>query len=290
MNNVLGGVTVGYGVLITTILEAAKFSSIAHSMDTLHLEIGVEMSKHLSIVTTSRYVVPTGRVKVLAGRYVVPTGKDKFIVSAGRTKVILAGGTILVLVVLCLLSGIDRNLFPPEDQMADFHSKAAASRMSQGIFGCLSQPDWSTTSKSVISDQSHSTLLLLLRTSPAASSNVIEMISIPLLLKINKFAKEKSRGESEVNNKGCPQGFLTRRRFKCYKCSELGHLLGKCTGNSRISKARFISFNLRSWIDRSNQSLGMIDGAREDATGIATGDSTRAVLIDVSNAAAEFCP
>ncbi|GJW74967.1 hypothetical protein Tco_0134337, partial [Tanacetum coccineum] len=37
---------------------------------------------------TSRYVVPTGRVKVPAGRYVIPTGKDKFIVSAGRTKVI----------------------------------------------------------------------------------------------------------------------------------------------------------------------------------------------------------
>ncbi|GJW74976.1 putative ribonuclease H-like domain-containing protein [Tanacetum coccineum] len=35
------------------------------------------------IVTTSRYVVPTGRVKVLAGRYVVPTGKDNVIVSAG---------------------------------------------------------------------------------------------------------------------------------------------------------------------------------------------------------------
>ncbi|GKD27280.1 hypothetical protein Tco_1233494, partial [Tanacetum coccineum] len=45
------------------------------------------------IVTTSRYVVPTGRVKVHAGRYIVPTGKDKFIVSAGRTKVIPAGST-----------------------------------------------------------------------------------------------------------------------------------------------------------------------------------------------------
>ncbi|GJX23613.1 putative ribonuclease H-like domain-containing protein [Tanacetum coccineum] len=50
-----------------------------------------------AIVTTSRYVVPTGRVKVPAGRYVVPTGKDNVIVSAGRTKVIPAGRTILVL-------------------------------------------------------------------------------------------------------------------------------------------------------------------------------------------------
>ncbi|GJR83143.1 hypothetical protein Tco_0153928 [Tanacetum coccineum] len=50
------------------------------------------------IVTTSRYVVPTGRVKVPAGRYVVPTGKDNVIVSAGRSKVIPAGRTILVLI------------------------------------------------------------------------------------------------------------------------------------------------------------------------------------------------
>ncbi|GKA07769.1 hypothetical protein Tco_0686993, partial [Tanacetum coccineum] len=49
------------------------------------------------------YVVPTGRVKVPAGRYVVPTGKDNVIVSAGRSKVIPAGRTIFVLVVLCLL-------------------------------------------------------------------------------------------------------------------------------------------------------------------------------------------
>ncbi|GJU16108.1 hypothetical protein Tco_1144074 [Tanacetum coccineum] len=65
--------------------------------------VGFKMIAIPSSVTTSRYVVPTGRVKVPAGRYVVPTGKDKFIVSAGRTKVIPAGSTILVLVVLCLL-------------------------------------------------------------------------------------------------------------------------------------------------------------------------------------------
>ncbi|GJW56054.1 hypothetical protein Tco_0102785 [Tanacetum coccineum] len=52
------------------------------------------------IVTTSRYVVPTGRVKVPASRYVVPTGKDNVIVSTGRSKIIPAGRTILVLVVL----------------------------------------------------------------------------------------------------------------------------------------------------------------------------------------------
>ncbi|GJT40586.1 ribonuclease H-like domain-containing protein [Tanacetum coccineum] len=51
------------------------------------------------VSTTCRYVVPTGRVKLL-GRYVVPTGKDNVIVSAGRSKVIPAGRTILVLRVL----------------------------------------------------------------------------------------------------------------------------------------------------------------------------------------------
>ncbi|GJZ59028.1 hypothetical protein Tco_0614844 [Tanacetum coccineum] len=60
-------------------------------------------STNSEIVTTSRYVVPTGRIKVPAGRYVVPTGKDNVTVSAGRSKVIPAGRTILVLVVLCLL-------------------------------------------------------------------------------------------------------------------------------------------------------------------------------------------
>ncbi|GKB12521.1 hypothetical protein Tco_0846444 [Tanacetum coccineum] len=44
-----------------------------------------------------KYVVPTGRVKVPVGRYVVPTGKDNVIVSAGSTKGIPAGSTILVL-------------------------------------------------------------------------------------------------------------------------------------------------------------------------------------------------
>ncbi|GJS12794.1 hypothetical protein Tco_0407266 [Tanacetum coccineum] len=61
-----------------------------------------ESDKHTSL-GKQVYVVPTGRVKVPAGRYVVPTGKDNVIVSAGRSKVIPAGRTILVLVVLCLL-------------------------------------------------------------------------------------------------------------------------------------------------------------------------------------------
>ncbi|GKA54980.1 hypothetical protein Tco_0753929 [Tanacetum coccineum] len=55
-------------------------------------------------VPAGRYVVPTGRVKVPAGRYVVPTGKDNVIVSASRSKVIPAGRTILVLEVIILIS------------------------------------------------------------------------------------------------------------------------------------------------------------------------------------------
>ncbi|GJU74760.1 ribonuclease H-like domain-containing protein [Tanacetum coccineum] len=74
-------------------------------------DYGISVSKN-GIVTTSMYVVPTSRVKVLAGRYVVPTGrvkvpagryavstgKDNVIVSSGRSKVIPAGRTILVLI------------------------------------------------------------------------------------------------------------------------------------------------------------------------------------------------
>ncbi|GKE32534.1 hypothetical protein Tco_1451856 [Tanacetum coccineum] len=51
-------------------------------------------------VPAGRYVVPTSKDNVPAGRYVVPTGKDNVIVSTGRTKLIPAGRTILVLVVL----------------------------------------------------------------------------------------------------------------------------------------------------------------------------------------------
>ncbi|GJZ60069.1 ribonuclease H-like domain-containing protein [Tanacetum coccineum] len=63
----------------------------------------VTAGDHRKIVTTSRYVVPTGRVIVPAGRYVVPTGKDNVIVSSGRSNIIPAGRTILVLVVLLTL-------------------------------------------------------------------------------------------------------------------------------------------------------------------------------------------
>ncbi|GKF29845.1 hypothetical protein Tco_0096187, partial [Tanacetum coccineum] len=54
----------------------------------------------LEELSPTRNFVIDSRVKVPAGRYVVPTGKDNVIVSAGRTKVIPAGSTILVLRVL----------------------------------------------------------------------------------------------------------------------------------------------------------------------------------------------
>ncbi|GKC06211.1 putative ribonuclease H-like domain-containing protein, partial [Tanacetum coccineum] len=56
------------------------------------------------------YVVPTGRVKVPASRYVVLTGKDNVIVSAGRSKVIPAGRTILVLIEYWIMNN-DHNLW-----------------------------------------------------------------------------------------------------------------------------------------------------------------------------------
>ncbi|GKA48354.1 hypothetical protein Tco_0741312, partial [Tanacetum coccineum] len=65
-----------------------------------------------NLLKERRYVVPTGRVKVPAGRYVVPTGKDNVIVSTGRTKVIPAGSTILVLLCAWIL-GVGRVMQEP---------------------------------------------------------------------------------------------------------------------------------------------------------------------------------
>ncbi|GJY07593.1 hypothetical protein Tco_0374647 [Tanacetum coccineum] len=59
-------------------------------------EVGFKMLLFNPLV----YVVPTGRVKVPAGRYVVPTGKDNVIVSTGRSNVIPAGSTILIMLLL----------------------------------------------------------------------------------------------------------------------------------------------------------------------------------------------
>ncbi|GJU37429.1 hypothetical protein Tco_1185783 [Tanacetum coccineum] len=85
--------------------------AVAHSPVSILKLTSEDLSRNLKYVVpigrvkvpTGRYVVPIGRVKVPTGRYVVPTSKDNVIVSAGRTKVIPAGRTILVLVVLCLL-------------------------------------------------------------------------------------------------------------------------------------------------------------------------------------------
>ncbi|GJZ74060.1 probable protein phosphatase 2C 59 [Tanacetum coccineum] len=103
--------------------------------DVMHLY--KEKKKHIVttsryVVTTSRYVVPTGRVKVPAGRYVVPTGKDNVIVSAGRTKVIPAGRTILVLVVLCLLR-VDRIV---SDILKRTKTKPKRTKPSTGLEEC----------------------------------------------------------------------------------------------------------------------------------------------------------
>ncbi|GKC52689.1 hypothetical protein Tco_1075434 [Tanacetum coccineum] len=79
-----------------TLVQRRQFPSLNGPPHHEHLE-NQDILKNYRI---RRYVVPTGRVKVPAGRYVVPTGKDNVIVSTGRTKVIPAGSTILVLVVL----------------------------------------------------------------------------------------------------------------------------------------------------------------------------------------------
>ncbi|GJT80141.1 anticodon-binding aminoacyl-tRNA synthetase, class 1a [Tanacetum coccineum] len=88
-----------------------------HQLEICHGTVGNELTTAVQLIAFLKkqisdskrpkvhewYVVPTSRVKVPTSRYVVPTGKDNVIVSTGKTKVIQAGRTILVLVVLCLL-------------------------------------------------------------------------------------------------------------------------------------------------------------------------------------------
>ncbi|GKB97351.1 hypothetical protein Tco_0983488 [Tanacetum coccineum] len=76
----------------------------AHSQVSILKLTSEDLSRNL------KYVVPTGRVKVPAGRYVVPTGKDNVIVNAGRTKVIPAGRTILVLEKVFVIAAIKNDL------------------------------------------------------------------------------------------------------------------------------------------------------------------------------------
>ncbi|GKE19310.1 hypothetical protein Tco_1426887, partial [Tanacetum coccineum] len=83
----------GRHVADSELLKVAIFwYSCCHGVCNWFKDVAVQSS-----VTTSRYVVPTGRVNIPAGRYVVPTGKDNVIVSTGRTKVISVGRTKLVL-------------------------------------------------------------------------------------------------------------------------------------------------------------------------------------------------
>ncbi|GJQ92330.1 putative ribonuclease H-like domain-containing protein [Tanacetum coccineum] len=78
----------------------SKFMNVAFGVGFKMLLFNPLMLSTKDLSRNLKYVVPTGRVNVPAGRYVVPTGKDKIIVSAGRTKVIPASSTILVLVSL----------------------------------------------------------------------------------------------------------------------------------------------------------------------------------------------
>ncbi|GJU30725.1 hypothetical protein Tco_1174314 [Tanacetum coccineum] len=93
----------GYVFSMDLTLSGPRLDADCLIADSTHMKVafgvGFKMIVVPSSVPTGKVKVPTGRVKVPAGRYVVPTGKDKFIVSAGKTKVIPAGSTILVCVV-----------------------------------------------------------------------------------------------------------------------------------------------------------------------------------------------
>ncbi|GKA44186.1 putative ribonuclease H-like domain-containing protein, partial [Tanacetum coccineum] len=80
--------------MISNLEQIIKDIQAHHQADKENLQDSINELKNRREIP---YVVPVGRVNVPAGRYVVPTGKDNVIVSTGRTKVIPAGGTILVL-------------------------------------------------------------------------------------------------------------------------------------------------------------------------------------------------
>ncbi|GJU54681.1 integrase, catalytic region, zinc finger, CCHC-type containing protein, partial [Tanacetum coccineum] len=56
-----------------------------------------ELDRYHDVNYASKMEIDCEKAKVTTSRYVVPTGKDNVIVSAGRTKVIPAGRTIVVL-------------------------------------------------------------------------------------------------------------------------------------------------------------------------------------------------
>ncbi|GKC06172.1 ribonuclease H-like domain-containing protein, partial [Tanacetum coccineum] len=90
---------------IRLVQNGCSFHGLRSEDPNQHLKDFLKLVNSLDLdVTTNRYVVPTGRVKVPTSRHVVPTGKDNVIVSTGRSKVIPAGRTILVLEVIILIS------------------------------------------------------------------------------------------------------------------------------------------------------------------------------------------
>ncbi|GJV69031.1 hypothetical protein Tco_1484540 [Tanacetum coccineum] len=98
-----------YGQTVSLSVQLIERNASIHQWKFVHgRTVGNELTLRFSdaflkkqISGYPRYVVPTGRVKVPACRYVVPTGKVNVIVnvivSAGRSKVIPVGRTILVL-------------------------------------------------------------------------------------------------------------------------------------------------------------------------------------------------
>ncbi|GJR08947.1 reverse transcriptase domain-containing protein [Tanacetum coccineum] len=227
-------------------------------------------------VTTSRYVVPTGRVKVPASRYVVPTGHmaDFHHLDDARD--------ILISVKARSWSYDSRGTSAPT------HSAFISAA--------------STNSKMSYPEQSHSTTFTSASSSPAASSNVIENV-------LHSFVAE-SDPQQQITYEDFDQiGKLDLEELDI-KWQMAMPLLGK----QLDSKARYSSFKLKeldkseepkallsvdsmlNWSDHEGEDVengvaqvyGMIAGAEEDAAGSATGDATGDVADDVSNAAAEF--
>ncbi|GJV08256.1 hypothetical protein Tco_1345912 [Tanacetum coccineum] len=225
------------------------------------------------IVTTSRYVVPTGRVKVPAGRYVVPTGKDNVIVSTGRTKVIPAGRTILVLELSEIL------------RVSESEGLHKGYDRFQKILSQLNQmqakPDNEDCNMKFLRALLHSwsQVAITLKTKGEELANKWQMAM--LSVRINRFEKKAGR-KMKFNNKDAAR--FDKKKVKCYKCSGVDKSV---KNQSLLSVDSMLNWSDHEGEDVENgaaQVYGMIARAEDDAVGDATGD----VADDVSNAAAKF--
>ncbi|GJU45304.1 uncharacterized mitochondrial protein-like protein [Tanacetum coccineum] len=196
------------------------------------------------LVTTSRYVVPTGRVKV-------PAGKDYDIVSAGRTKVIPADRTGLLVKLVS-----DRDMHEISWEVITlitlaFSDKKRTGRDPKGNIMIL--PHVSVEEHIAVQRETKARTILL-----QSLPEIISDFTIPYDLKLDVKVAPSMIQNDPLNEDFDQIGKL-----------DLGGIRPK-----------------NKW--QMSDALWMIAGAEDDTAGSATGDATGDVADNDSNAAAKF--